>query len=415
MPAVARRRVARNASNAENLVPRKQVPYKAARRITPCNPLRESSLRRRNRVLSGLSPAPPLAPTSSIAAHIKRQRLASSSVSAKPAPMSVTLPTPPTTPGSAPVELEIRDVEMSDEVSVPQRVAGSHTLRIPRTLRRPASSAIPQAAVHAADPQALAGVPAPYVRDATRLLAPGMFKAAASVQLPAPKFTVPPGHGLPKALPVRVRDRTAEPPSHLLAVQALARPTSPATHTHGRGRAKVELYPVHHLVLATQCARLSLPASSSTSVPEPTPESTHTHTLPVVPIALPHPDSFPLLHHHLYHHDAPALLAALLPPSPSPSSASPSASSSPLSWSLAFAHALADLPSYAALLADTYAPRALLRRLLTAFGVYANACVLGVRDEGLWAVLGVAWEVLALAAAASAKKAQVQAQAQAAS
>ena len=45
-------------------------------------------------------------------------------------------------------------------------------------------------------------------------------------------------------------------------------------------------------------------------------------------------------------------------------------------------------------------PRALLRRLLTTYGVYANACVLGVRDEGLWAVLGVAWEVLAVAVAA---------------
>lgn len=165
--AIVRSRLGRVTSNAENLAPRaKHTPYKAARRLTPCNPLRESSLRRRNRVLSGLVSAP--APAASIVAHVKRQRLATS---AKPA-VSVTLPTPPTTPGTAAAELEIADVEMADDVSVPQRAEGSHTLRIPRTLRRPPSIAISQAVVQAVDPEALDGVPAPYVRDALQSLAP---------------------------------------------------------------------------------------------------------------------------------------------------------------------------------------------------------------------------------------------------
>ena len=71
MPASRLARVLRKASNAENLVLRAiQVPYKASR-LASSDPLREASIRRRNRVLSGFSAAAP-----SVVYHVKR-RLAS--------------------------------------------------------------------------------------------------------------------------------------------------------------------------------------------------------------------------------------------------------------------------------------------------------------------------------------------------
>lgn len=212
-----------------------------------------------------------------------------------------------------------------------------------------------------------------------------MFKVAASVKMLNPKFTVPPGRGLPKELAIIVHDLSAELPSHLLAVQALAKPgrtLPPST------RAKVELYPVHHLVLATQCARLALPPSSRAAATS----SGSQVTLPVVPIALPHPESFPLLHHWLYHHDAQAFLASLLPRLPGQA-------------------AVADPMRLAAALADTFTPQLVLRHLMKAFGVYTNVCVLGIQDDRLWGLLNVAWEVLALTAATCARNMQTHTQA----
>ena len=68
------------------------------------------------------------------------------------------------------------------------------------------------------------------------------------------------------------------------------------------------MYPIHHSILSLYCANLPvLPPST----PRPTtPESPF--EVPVVPLALSDPDSFPTLTQFMYFKDAKSLLQAFL-------------------------------------------------------------------------------------------------------
>ncbi|KAJ7172960.1 hypothetical protein C8R43DRAFT_863110, partial [Mycena crocata] len=112
----------------------------------------------------------------------------------------------------------------------------------------------------------------------------------------------------------------------------------------------VSLYPFHDLVIGAHCANLpALPAS------QPFPCSARA-TLPVVPLSLPSPETFSLLHAYLYMQQQPeTLLAALAPPCGSN---------------------LLQLAGHA-------------QRIQ---GLWRNACVLAVVDEQLYDVIESSWE-----------------------
>ena len=117
-------------------------------------------------------------------------------------------------------------------------------------------------------------------------------------------YSIPPGQGLPKQAQVVVTDVSGDLPTHVLAVPS---PSAPS-------RLKVEMFPVHHLIIAAHCARLTLPKAAEIDRARIVPGTTL--TLPVVPLSLPHPQSFALIESYLYTKSRERLLSALLPHAP---------------------------------------------------------------------------------------------------
>lgn len=212
-----------------------------------------------------------------------------------------------------------------------------------------------------------------------------MLKVLTGVKVPP--FTIPAGYGLPKELAIIVNDLSADMPTHILAVQQ-ARPASQAQTQAPASRTKVEIYPVHDIVVATQCTRLSLPPTNQPRAPAPTVPGSSL-TLPVVPIALPHAESYPILQNYLYDKSPEHLFAALLPRAPPREALGAAQTHSVL--------------AFAALLADTFTPQVILRHAVRTHGLYANMCTLGVEDDRLWYLVRVVYEILQVAAAVSAQ------------
>ena len=168
----SRKRTGRKASNAENAFPRaKHVPYKASR-LAQSDPLRDSSSRRRNRVLSGH-----LASASYNKA--KLQRLL------KPQQCRVTLPTPPASPGTSSVDVEM-DVDLLEESTAestqtasPQSTQSLQSqaetqprtipVQFPVTLPRPPQEPLSEEVIQAVNPD-LQGIPPRYISQATEYM-----------------------------------------------------------------------------------------------------------------------------------------------------------------------------------------------------------------------------------------------------
>jgi hypothetical protein len=241
------------------------------------------------------------------------------------------------------------------------------------------------------------------------------------LQVLAATQTAPLAHTLPKELTLLLQPY-APPlspilalPTHMLAVYAHA--LAPA------GRRRVTLFPVHDIVLATHCANLpplTRPApalnsdpnpnsrSDSNTDPDPDPDPTPpapsdpiSLTVPVVPLCLPSPETFPHLSAYLYTKRTDLLLTALLPCPPPPTLLPAFASFPFLTPAPAQEQDSAPGPEalqqFAAHLGTTYTPAALLRALGRVGGVWRNMCALGVYEAGLWGAVEGAWEVLVCA------------------
>lgn len=151
------------------------------------------------------------------------------------------------------------------------------------------------------------------------------------------------GPSLPPELDVELNpdseEARANPPTHMLAVYS-----SSAT----AGKTKVTLFPSHQLVFSAHCANLPpLPSPSQ-------PSSEKSCRIPVVPFRLPVPAAFPLLYSYLYTKRADVLLASLTPEDDH------------------------DVPS-------------LMRMAALVWGLWQNACILGVVDAVLYDMLDDTW------------------------
>ncbi|KAJ7173127.1 hypothetical protein C8R43DRAFT_1119930 [Mycena crocata] len=209
-------------------------------------------------------------------------------------------------------------------------------LSLPRTLPRPVVGEVNMTGLVNAYPN-LAGIPAEYIRNRLPLSTPTMRAALQAIETSVPKSS------LPKELEILMNDIvSAACPTHFFAVYG------DAPLTFGQKR-HVSLYPFHDLVVGAHCANLpALPAS------QPSTSSSRT-TVPVVPLRLPSPETFPLLHAYLYTQQPETLLAALAPPCE------------------------ADLLRLA-----THSHKI--------HGLWRNACVLGVVDEQLYDIIESSWE-----------------------
>ena len=163
---------------------------------------------------------------------------------------------------------------------------------------------------------------------------------------------------LPRELRVVVNDLSGEAPTHLVAV-------------YSRPAMRVSLHPAHALVLAVHCAHL--PLLPKTTSPEPT-EVGGTRTLPVIPLCLPSPSTFPILIHYLYTKRADQLLASLLPMPPRDAAQS--------------------LSQLSQMFAATFTVQALLSHAAKVHGLWSNVAALGVFDEKLFRAIELVWELV---------------------
>ncbi|KAF8062342.1 clampless1 Clp1 protein [Lyophyllum atratum] len=277
--------------------------------------------------------------------------------------------------------LPIPDIEMADAEPVASTSSSSTTVPVmlPKELGRPEYREVAREALLAADPD-LTDVEPTYIRDGLEAFGPKLLKTLSSVRASPPTADV-----LPKELSIIVHDLTTALPSHMLAIYGPApKPSSsPSSRPTPAPKRKITLYPVHSLYLAAHCARL--PAfPSTTHVPTPTvaPGATSVeYTVPVKALCLPSPASYPRLSAFLYTKRADTLLASLLPLAPPPAL-------------LSHSQDQGAQRAYAAQLAGTYTPQALLQHALLVHGLWQNVCALGIFEDALWEVIDVAWKVL---------------------
>jgi hypothetical protein len=138
------------------------------------------------------------------------------------------------------------------------------------------------------------------------------------------------------------------------------------------------MYPIHQSILSLYCANLPVLAAS---VPSPT-NSESSYEVPVVPLALPNPESFPFLTQFLYLKDTQTLFEAFL--SLMPSKGIPS---QPARYD-------AFVAEYSTILAQNYTMQRLASQAAKVHGLWRNACALGISDIDLQAFFDLAWEIL---------------------
>ncbi|PPQ66194.1 hypothetical protein CVT26_011053 [Gymnopilus dilepis] len=218
-------------------------------------------------------------------------------------------------------------------------------LELPAKLERPVLQEVNIQNLRKACPE-LKDTPPSYVREKLQLLAPAMLVGLQSAQILSSKTQ------LPQELQVLMTDSinmAGVSPTHILAVAS-----SRAPRTTPGAPLKVTLFPIHTAVFAANCSSFPLlPASSAA-----TPEANYSRklTIPVVRLAIPSPEAFPLLQTYLYHKDVDRLRDSLLP------------------------------TNYASSLQNIVQRASLIK------GLWMNGHALGVVDRGFWEVIEECWE-----------------------
>ncbi|KAF8516051.1 hypothetical protein JB92DRAFT_2716292 [Gautieria morchelliformis] len=221
-------------------------------------------------------------------------------------------------------------------------------LRLPRQLLRPRSRPIDIRAIVAIDP-VYADIPLSYIQHVLEKIGPPLLCAMSS------STATPPTGQVPRELRLVCNDVSVEPPSHIIAA-------------YGTTDNRIVLFPVHAIILVTNCAHLpTLPISRPDTPAAPG----GVVTLPVIPLRLPSPASFPILLSYLYTKRPEPLLAELL--------TAPSTSS---------------IAQLARAQAAAFPVQALVANILKAQGLWNNASALGISDDKLFQALELAWEVL---------------------
>ncbi|KAF5384075.1 hypothetical protein D9615_003424 [Tricholomella constricta] len=250
----------------------------------------------------------------------------------------------------------------------------SPAVQLPRTLARPPFVEVSRDAIIAASPE-LASVPVEYIRRGLRPRANEML-AGISALAPSHMPSSMPRSRLPSSLTIPLRTTSAAQPSyptHILAVSSSKNPSDQAM-----------MFPVHSLVLASHCAQLPrLPPSHQQ------PHSPTVH-LPVLPLSIPSPAAFAVLHSFMYHHRLEAVLKALFP---MPSGFLQSVSHEAVLGALASGSTLHQLSSYLCASASGNLST-LTTHTAHVKELWQDMAALGLHDPELWDTLDLAWEVV---------------------
>ena len=155
-----------------------------------------------------------------------------------------------------------------------------------------------------------------------------------------------------------VNNISAHAPTHILAIQA-------------KHIKRMFLYPVHAIIFATQCASLPPFPHSHPTTPA---EAGGKLTLPVLPLLIPSPSTFPIINEYLYTKCVDRIYAVLLP--------------------ISVPGARRSTHHFSETCAATFTVQALLSYADRVHGLWANVEALGVFDERLSQAMEMAWEVL---------------------
>ncbi|KAF7439797.1 hypothetical protein PC9H_000133 [Pleurotus ostreatus] len=263
-----------------------------------------------------------------------------------------------------------------------QQPAVSSSVQLPRTLARPPFADISREALTAASPE-LANVPSEYIRRRLRDTAPQMMAGIASLAPSHLPSTLPRSH-LPSSLSIPIRSQSSHStqpsyPTHILAI-------APSKPSSSHSADALTIVPTHALVLASQCALLPrFPASSSANPGSPQIQ------LPVIPVSLPSPAAFQLLHPFLYTHNLGALLASLLP-MPQGFVQAPGFGGDHVKHVLGSGQKLHELSVY--LCQVSHSLSALTSHAAHIKELWQDCVALGIYDVELWDAMDLAWEVV---------------------
>lgn len=174
-------------------------------------------------------------------------------------------------------------------------------------------------------------------------------------------------------VPVRASSET-ELPTHILALSS----------STSSGSDQVRLFPIHSLVLASHCARLPrLPHSQASS-------SSSQVTLPVLPMTVPSPAAFAVLHQFMYHHRLDSVLKALFP---LPANFLQSLSHHTVQATLNSEPTLRQLSSYLCSSASSNL-QTLTSHAAHVKELWQDMAALGLYDPELWDAIDLAWEIV---------------------
>ena len=180
---------------------------------------------------------------------------------------------------------------------------------------------------------------------------------------------------LPPFLSIPIRPTSSQPtyPTHVLAV----------TSSKSSANEHALMFPIHNIVLASQCSSLPrLPGSS--------PPSSSTLRAPVLPLALPSPAAFHVIHAYLYNHHLGGVLQALFP---LPSGFVQSLSHNTVLSTLASGTTLHQLSSYLCSSAGS-SLQILTTHAAHVKELWQDLVALGLCDSELWDTVDLAWEVV---------------------
>jgi hypothetical protein len=142
------------------------------------------------------------------------------------------------------------------------------------------------------------------------------------------------------------------------------------------------MFPVHGIVIAAQCSALPrLPPSSG--------PSSGVLQIPVLPLALPSPAAFKVLHGYLYNHSLDGVLKSLFP---LPAGFVQGLSHHTVQSTLASGTSLHQLSMYLCSSAGS-SLQALTTHAAHVKELWQDMVALGLHDPELWDTLDLAWEI----------------------
>ncbi|KAJ7018063.1 hypothetical protein C8F04DRAFT_977979 [Mycena alexandri] len=268
----------------------------------------------------------------------------------------------------------------------PDESAVPGPIQMPRKLERPPFTDISRDTLTAAAPE-LAAVPAEFIRQGLRTKAPQMQAGIAALAPSHLPPSIPRSH-LPQALTVPLRAPPPGAPSplsyptHALAIGAQSSKGS-------KDSAPQLVFAVHAVVLAAHCANIPrFPAP-------PRSRASASVTLPILPLSLPSPQAFAILHAFMYTHRIDAALGALLPFPPTflETLAPSSSTAAHLAAALASGSTRHQLNAHLCA-ASSGNLSTLMTHAAHVRELWQDMVALGLYDPTLWDALDLAWEVV---------------------